>query len=58
MSKKAVVRKRPIVGFTLPPDVTDGLKALKARDGMSHSEAVTRAVRKFLIEKGIVKRTK
>jgi len=53
---KKLLRKRPIVGFTLPSEITDGLRALKVRDGISHSEAVARAVRRFLVEKSILKK--
>ena len=39
--------------FFIDPDLLAGLKALKARDGISESEAVRRAIAAFLAVKGI-----
>jgi hypothetical protein len=39
--------------FFLDPELTEGLKALKARDGILESEAVRRAIAEFLERKGL-----
>jgi hypothetical protein len=37
-------------------DLDEGLKAIKARDGISESEQIRRALRAWCEEKGIVKK--
>ena len=39
--------------FFLDVELSAGLKALKARDGMPQSDAVRRAIAEFLAKKGI-----
>ena len=39
--------------FFLDAELTEGLKALKARDGILESEAVRRAIAEFLARKGV-----
>jgi hypothetical protein len=40
--------------FFLEPEMGDGLKALKARDGVPEGEAIRRAVAEYLKKRGIV----
>ena len=44
-------RKR--YSFFIDDELGDGLKALKARDGMPESEAIRRALKEFLKRKGV-----
>jgi hypothetical protein len=49
-------RNRPLCTFTLDPDLVRGLKKLRARDGVSESETVRRALRKWLERQGVLPR--
>lgn len=49
----AAVSLRTRYTFFIDPDLLAGLKALKARDGISESEAVRRAIAAFLAVKRI-----
>jgi Arc/MetJ-type ribon-helix-helix transcriptional regulator len=49
-------RIRPLCTFTLDPDLIAGLKKLRERDGVSESETVRRALRKWLERKGVVRK--
>ena len=42
--------------FAIDRDLAVGLKAIKARDGISESEASRRAIRKWLESKGVIKK--
>src|SRR5437899_2435188 len=48
-------RIRPLCTYTLDPDLIDGLKKLRERDGVSESETVRRALRKWLERKGVLR---
>jgi hypothetical protein len=39
--------------FFLDPELSDGLKALKARDGVAEGEAIRRAIADYLAKRGI-----
>ena len=43
---------RKFYNFYIDPDLADGLKAIKARDGISESEQIRRAIRTWLEAKG------
>lgn len=45
-------RKR--ISVYIDPTHADGLKALKARDGMPEAEAIRRALSEFLERRGVV----
>ena len=44
--------------FLIEPQLAVALKALKMRDGIGEGEAIRRALRAFLIKKGILARPK
>ena len=44
--------RRTLAAFRLEPDILDGLQAIKARDGVTVSEQVRRALRQWLKVKG------
>jgi hypothetical protein len=46
---------RKLYNFYIDPDLAEGLKALKQRDGVPESEQVRRAVREWLQRKGVIK---
>lgn len=39
--------------FMLDPELTDALKALKARDGVSEAEIVRRGIKMYVESKGV-----
>jgi hypothetical protein len=39
--------------FYIDSDLSDGLKAIKERDGVSESEQIRRAIRQWLESKGV-----
>ena len=41
--------------FFLDDELAEGLKALKARDGISEAEAVRRALAAYLTQRGVLK---
>ncbi len=47
----AVPRRR--TSFFLDPELGEGLKALKARDGVPEAEAIRRAIADYLEKRGI-----
>ena len=48
-------REKPIKAtYTLSPDVVDGLRALRDRDGIPAATAINRVMRAYLIEQGII----
>jgi hypothetical protein len=49
--ESSMPRKRH--SFFLDSELTEGLRALKARDGILESEAVRRAISEFLKRKGV-----
>jgi hypothetical protein len=53
-----VVTPRKLHNFYLDPELSDGLKAVKDRDGISEAEQVRRAVREWLQRKGVLKKPK
>ena len=46
---------RKLYNFPIDPDLAVGLKTVKARDGISESEQVRRAIRDWLSKKGVMK---
>lgn len=40
--------------FHIDPDLDAGLKALKARDGVTEGETIRRALAKYLTDKGVL----
>ena len=46
---------RKLYNFLIDPDLAEGLKAVKTRDGISVSEQVRRAIRDWLSRKGVMK---
>jgi hypothetical protein len=46
---------RKLHNFYLDSDLSEGLKAVKDRDGISEAEQVRRAVREWLERKGVLK---
>jgi hypothetical protein len=49
------VSPRKLYNFYIDPELAEGLKALKTRDGITEGEAVRRALKKFLSQKGVMK---
>ena len=48
-----MARYRMMHSFYLDPELSDGLKEIKDRDGISESEQVRRAVRQWLTAQGL-----
>ncbi len=48
-----MARYRMMHSFYLDPELSDGLKEIKDRDGINESEQVRRAVRQWLQAKGL-----
>ncbi len=48
-----MTRYRMMHSFYLDPELSDGLKEIKDRDGINESEQVRRAVRQWLSAQGI-----
>jgi hypothetical protein len=46
---------RKLTNFRIDPDLADGLKAVKERDGVPEGEQIRRAVRAWLDSKGVMK---
>jgi hypothetical protein len=51
------VSPKKLQNFYMDPELSDGLKAVKARDGIPEAEQVRRAVREWLERKGVLKKT-
>lgn len=49
---------RKLHNFYLDPELSDGLKTVKDRDGISEAEQVRRAIREWLERKGVLKKAK
>ena len=47
------VTPRKLYNFLIDADLAAGLKAVKARDGVSESEQIRRALREALVKKGV-----
>ena len=47
---------RKLYNFLIDPDLAEGLKAVKERDGISESEQIRRAIRESLIKRGVMKK--
>ena len=50
------VTLRKMWTFAIDRDLAAGLKAIKARDGISESEAARRSIRKWLESKGVIEK--
>ena len=46
-------RLRKLFTFPIDPELSDGLKTVKARDGISEAEQIRRGIRMWLDEKGV-----
>ena len=46
---------RRLYNFRIDPELEAGLKAVKARDGISESEQIRRALLEWLKQKGVMK---
>ena len=44
---------RERVNFWIDPDLAEGLKAIKVRDGVSEAEQIRRGIRMYLESKGL-----
>lgn len=44
-----------LYNFRIDPDLDEGLKAVKQRDGIGESEQIRRALREWLEKKGVMK---
>lgn len=49
------VTPRKLYNFYIDPELAEGLKALKERDGAPEAESVRRAVREYLQKQGVMK---
>jgi hypothetical protein len=49
------VTPRKLHNFYLDPELSEGLKAVKERDGITEAEQVRRAIRDWLQRKGVLK---
>ena len=47
---------RKLYNFYIDPELADGLKRLKERDGIPEAETVRRALNDYLVKKGVVKK--
>jgi len=48
---------RRLYNFRIDPDLDAGLKAVKERDGVAESEQIRRALKDWLVRKGVSKKT-
>ena len=46
---------RRVATFRIDPDLFEGMETLKHRDGIPLSEQIRRALREWLVAKGVVK---
>ena len=49
--------RRKLTAFAIDPDLAVALKLVKARDGVSESEQIRRALREWLEDRGALKKT-
>jgi hypothetical protein len=49
------VTPRRLYNFRIDPELEAGLKTVKARDGVSESEQIRRALMEWLKKKGVIK---
>lgn len=47
-----------LYNFWIDPDLDDGLKAVKAQDGIPESEQIRRALREWLEKRGVITRAR
>ena len=47
---------KKLCNFYLDPELVEGLKALKERDGASEGESVRRALARYLKRQGVIKK--
>ena len=45
--------RRKIYSFAIDPDLSEGLKLVKERDGIAESEQIRRSIRAWLESKGV-----
>lgn len=56
MSKKTPVEKKPLRAFRPDPAIGKAMLRLQARDGISISEQIRRAMREWLPKQGVLKK--
>jgi Arc/MetJ-type ribon-helix-helix transcriptional regulator len=49
---------RKLYSFAIDPDLAEGLKTVKERDGISESEQIRRAIRQWLADRHAITKTK
>jgi len=49
---------RKLYSFAIDPDLAEGLKLVKERDGVSESEQIRRAIRQWLQDRRAIAKTK
>ena len=47
--------QKRLYNFRIDSELDEGLKKMKARDGVSESEQIRRAIREWLTKKGVLK---
>ena len=47
--------KQDYFTFGIPPELKSGLQEVKERDGVSEAEQIRRAIKMWLIDKGVMK---
>ena len=47
---------RKLYNFYIDPELAEGLKALKNREGVPEAESIRRALAEYLAKKGVVKK--
>ena len=47
--------RRKLTSFAIDPDLAEGLKVVKERDGITESEQIRRAIRRWLEERHALK---
>jgi hypothetical protein len=47
------MRSRKLYSFWIDPNLAEGLKIIKSRDGIPESEQIRRAIEAWLVDKGV-----
>ncbi len=55
-SSRATMMPKKLYSFKIDPELREGLKALKRRDGASEGESCRRALADYLQRKGVMKK--
>jgi hypothetical protein len=51
------VTQRRLYNFRIDPDLDEGLKTVKERDGIPESEQIRRALREWLDRRGVIEKS-